>query len=293
MKFNETVFEDLKLYDGLDGYAHKTDRIFKRYELNKGDYENSEKAVEFFRKAGWAQPARRDIITPFWRLFTAAIAFYSKEHEYKYGKWLTAAVEPTYILDSNNCLRYRTFYDKRDRLPGTHLSKAKIGLRYHEKNETLYENITKTMAYFPRLKDFSALSDSIANFSPCPEAPFNSLKGLLPDVCDFLNLMADKIRFAIDNQQNLIYTDAYGVRLEASYNQVCQWHEWLIANRKTYCLEEYYVVSEGRIKGISLFKNQSLANPLPKTKEAVEAALDNALRIITERGKKMSRLLIY
>ena len=178
----ENIFEDIKIRDGLSIYTNEIDRIFKRYQLKKGDYEYSVITTDFFEAIGWNNQSYRDIITPFWRLFTAALAFYSSEHEFKRGAWKDTEVDPTYILDNDNFLRYRTYYDKIGLTNGTSIGKEKIGIRYHEKNETHYENIICTFAFFEELKKLAALSDSIANFSPCPEKPFNSVKGLLPDV---------------------------------------------------------------------------------------------------------------
>lgn len=291
IEFNNVVFEDLKLIDGLHSYSNEIDRIFKRYETGKGDYENSKKAIEIFDQLGWEKEQHKDILTPFWRLFTAALAFYSQGHEYKRGCWNDNSVEPTYILDNENCLRYRTYYDKKDDTNGTPLGKGKIGKLYHEKNETYYENIVKTVAFFPQMKLLAKLSDSIANFAPCPETPFNILKGLMPDVCDFLNLMVVKIQKHKDCQQDLNFVDVSGHKWMASYKQIEGWHKWLIDNQQKFFLEEYYSVINDRLIGIPVFEGQTLEKPLPETKETIESAISRIINIIIRRGEKMKKKL--
>lgn len=47
--------------------------------------------------------------------------------------------------------------------------------------------IDAVMSEFNELFELAEITDSMANFVPCPGSPFNTLKGFLPDVSDFLN----------------------------------------------------------------------------------------------------------
>lgn len=291
MKQNEFLLEDLKNRYGFHQYHTGIDKILKRYQLKKGSFEYSEYSSAIFKDLGWQNNSAKDILTPFWRIFSAALVFFSKNHEFKRGQWCLEEVEPTYILDNDNCLRYRTYYDKIQNKNGYPISKEKLGLRYHERNTTHCNNIIGTVEIFPDLETLSLISDSIANFSPCPESPFNAVKGLLPDVCDYLNLMVDKVQSFKDMNKDLDYIDSDGSKRTVSNSQVVKWHEWLICNRESFCLEDYYTIENNTIKGTPLFQGQSLNNPLPKSKKDIESALRRIIQIIYSRNEKMTCLL--
>lgn len=284
-----SIFRDMKINDGLQMYFDPIARMMKRYELKKGSYEYSPWVQTFFDELQWCSNTK-DIITPFWRIFASALVFCSKQHEISRGEWKTDNVRPTYIWDDKNCLRYRTEYNKRDNNIGLPISKKKIGSKYHERNTNHYEFIRKSVLLFKGLEELAEITDSMANFAPCPEIPFNKLKGILPDVCDFLNLMIDKIQLCVDLNTGIEYVDYKGNVYIANAIQVKEWHKWFIDNRENYFMNEYYYIDENNLIGRPMFVTQSLCNPLPHTEEEIQECIDSVIRIIKNRGSLMNAI---
>lgn len=284
---NNSIFQDMKMNDGLQMYADPIARMMKRYELKKGSYEYLPWATPFFDELHWCSNTK-DIIMPFWRIFASALVFCSEKYEISRGKWKTDNVRPTYIWDDENCLRYRTEYNKRDNNIGLPISKEKIGSKYHEGNTSHYEFIRKSVLLFDGLVELAEITDSMANFTPCPEIPFNTLKGIMPDVCDFLNLMIDKIQLCVDKNIGIEYVDYKDKVYAADAVQVKRWHQWFIDNRENYFLNEYYCVDGNNLKGRAMFVTQSLHNPLPRTEKEIQECIDSLISIIKNRGNLMN-----
>lgn len=278
--------EDMKKYDGLKRYRRSIDRMMKRYELKKGSYEYSVWAEKLFAEMQWKSDTK-DIITPFWKIFTAALVYYSSQNEYFRGKWRKEKVRPTYIFVDNS-IYYRTEYNKRDAEIGLPLSKAKLGMKYHEGTTVHSKYVDAVILEFNELIELAEITDSMANFAPCPEQPFNSLKGLLPEVSDFLNLMIDKIQFCIDKGVDLEYIDNESKVYYASIEEIKKWHEWFKINREKYYLQDYYDIDGERLIGRALFSTQSLSNAIPQTVEEIHECARNISRIIHNRELLMS-----
>lgn len=268
--------DDIKLIDCISG-KNAIDRIMRRYALGSGDYENSKYVREKKQELGWTNYSK-DIITPFWKTFCAALVYTSAHYEIVWGKWKSDNVKETYILVENN-IWYRTYYDKRDNTMGTPLSKEKMGKRYLNGNFTYKSFIDKTIEIFPELEELAAISDSISNFSPCPVQPFNSMKGLLPDVCDFLNLFVDKIQKCVDTNVGLEYD-----KLSVTADDIRAWHIWLLENREKFLLQDYYVIDDNRLRGKEFFLGQSLNNPLPFAERDIRKCIENGIDILKKRG---------
>lgn len=162
---------------------------------------------------------------------------------------------------------------------GTPLSKEKMGKRYLDGNFTHKSFIDKTIEIFPELEELAAISDSISNFSPCPDQPFNSMKGLLPDVCDFLNLFVDKIQKCVDANVGLEYD-----KLSVTADDIRAWHIWLLENREKFLLQDYYAIDDNRLRGKEFFPGQSLNNPLPFAERDIRKCIENEIDILKKRG---------
>lgn len=285
-KLKNSIYQDIKIYDGLQRFTDPIARMMKRYEMKRGSYEYSTWTAGFFDELKWCSNTK-DIITPFWRIFTSALVFCSAKYEIYRGKWKAENIRPTYILDVENCIRYRTEYDKRDDKIGLPISKEKLGCKYHEKNTNHYEYIRKTVLLFNGLMELAELTDSMANFSPCPETPFNTLKGVVPDVCDFLNLMIDKIQLCVDANIGIEYEMFDGTVYSADAVQVKKWHKWFVDNIEKYCIGEYYYIDGEKLVGRPMFETQSLNHPLPSTEKEIQQCIESIIRIIKNRGSSI------
>ena len=104
--------------------------------------------------------------------------------------------------------------------------------------------------------------------------------------------MVDKIQLCKDNHKELSYIDVDGYK-NISFNQICNWHKWLLDNQKKYFLENFYKVENDRLIGIPLFKDQSLKKPLPLTQEDIKSSLNKILNIIIQRGEKINDCLQF
>lgn len=278
--------EDIKNYDGLNQYNRTIERMMKRYELKKGSYEYSIWAKKLFAEMQW-ESVTKDIITPFWKVFTAALVWLSSQNEYYRGKWRNKTVRPTYIF-VNNSIYYRTEYNKIDDENGFPLSKATLGTKYNEGTTVHSKYVDAVMLEFNELIELAEITDSMANFAPCPEKPFNSLKGLLPEVSDFLNLMIDKLQICLDEGVGLEYMDYGGNVYCACVEEIKMWHNWFRVNQEKYYLQDYYDIEDEKLVGRPLFSTQSLLNPIPQTAEEIHECAGNISRIIHNREIRMS-----
>lgn len=278
--------DDIKQYDGLKQFNSSIERMMKRYELDKGSYEYSKWAESLFDKLQWKSDTK-DIITPFWKLFSAAMVCFSEKKEYYRGRWRTENVRPTYVFVDNN-IYYRTEYNKRDNEIGFPMKKSKLGGRYLEGGNVHTEYIDAVISDFNELLELAEITDSMANFAPCPDSPFNTLKGFLPEVSDFLNLMVDKIQFCFDEKLELRYVDYRGCVYAANIEQMGAWHEWFLENRERYYLQDYYDIEENKLVGRPLFSTQSLNYPLPLRTEEIHECAKNIIKIIHNRETLMN-----
>lgn len=278
--------EDIKKYDGLKKYNSSIERMMKRYELEKGSYEYSRWVKPLFDNLQWKTDTK-DIITPFWKLFSAALVCVAEKKEYYRGKWKIVNVRPTYVFVDNN-IYYRTEYNKRDNEIGYPIKKSKLGAKYLEGDNVHTMYIDAVMSEFNELFELAEITDSMANFAPCPGSPFNTLKGFLPDVSDFLNLMVDKIQTCFEGKKDICYMDYSGNVYTANVEQIEAWHSWFLKNRERYYLQDYYDVKGDRLIARKLFTSQSLDYPLPLTCEEIHECAENLIGIIRNRAMLMN-----
>ena len=204
-----------------------------------------------YTKLKWDEFDNFDVICSFWTIFAKTVTYEMKNKFTPYKG------------------TYPSMYYSYDR-----------GKRCHDK-------IAKICKGYKSLPTLSHYCHTVSNFMPCPKN-FNSAKGLLDDVKDFLPLMIDKIQNCINNKTNLQYIDNEGpiiIELE----QVKKWHEFFLNNQKELCLDMYYVVEtdEKVLRGIPFFEGQSLGNPLPDNKPKIEECLNNIVGCIELRADKL------
>lgn len=294
MNENKIIFENFLLFD-MKLWVEKTvailpnsfHRIMKRYELGSGDYENSILAESAFIRLGWSNNSK-DIINSFWGTFTCALVELSKENDWTYSDVSKGkCMDSLYAFDNDFNIMYCTWNPKKNSWGKFVFSKKKFGKKFFVKNNLHREKAEFLLDKYPEFINFSNVCDSIANFMPCPNYPYNSLKGLLPDVKDYLNLMVDKIQECIDSGKGMKY-DNGKVTINVKIEELIKWKDWFITNQKAYHLEEYYSIENDRIKGIPLFEKQSLAHPIPKDEDSVKKCTNEMIRRINNRAKMIS-----
>ena len=132
----------------------------------------------------------------------------------------------------------------------------------NNEDDELHKKISNMMKEYP-LSDFAAKCHCIANFMPCPGNRYNGTKGCRK-ARDYFPLMIDWI--------------------EERKNEQKEWHQWFIDNRKKYCLDDYYTIENGKLKGIAFFDGQTLNNPYPKNKEQAQECINEMLKRTYKRA---------
>ena len=149
-----------------------------------------------------------------------------------------------------------------------------------------FHNYT-TINTFECLQTLAKLTHTIGNFTPCFDGEFNSTKGVLPDVKDYLPLMVDKIEKCLE--ENIGILDKTSNK-NISVRTLLEWKKFLINNREKFFLEDYYYVQKQneneKIIGIPLFKTQSIKHPIPN-KEELEECIKEINKRIYNRGLKI------
>lgn len=141
------------------------------------------------------------------------------------------------------------------------------------------------------LQTLTKLTHTIGNFTPCYDGEFNSAKGIIPEVKDFLPLMVDKIEKCIEEDKDISY-NMYGNKKSYVHKEVLkEWKDYLIYNREKFLLEDYYYIQEQngieKMVGIPMFKTQSLEHPIPLDKEELEECIKEMRNRIYNRGLRM------
>lgn len=295
VKMDHIIFENLLLFDiklwvekGIASLPDSFDRIMKRYEFEKGDYENSVLAESAFIRLGWSSISK-DIINSFWGTFTYALVKLSEENTWTYSDVSKGqCTDSVYSFDNDFNITYCAWNPKTKIWGEYPLSKKVFGTKYFLHGNIHQEKAQFLLEEFPEFKEFSNICDSIANFMPCPGYPYNLVKGCLTDVKDYLNLMIDKIEDCIDSNKDLIYYSGkykYTIKLE----KLNEWKNWFIKNQKAFHLTDYYLIENDKIIGKPLFENQSLSYPIPLTKEEIRNCVKETVRRIKNRANSISK----
>lgn len=144
-----------------------------------------------------------------------------------------------------------------------------------------------TINNFEYLQTLAKLTHTIGNFTPCLDNEFNSLKGVLFDVKDYLPLMVDKIEKCLGENVG-INDKASGKSI--SVEELRKWKKFLISNRMKFFLEDYYYIQKQdeneKMIGIPMFKTQSLEHPIPN-KEELEECIKEMNKRIYNRGLRI------
>lgn len=274
---NNLITTDLKIFESWNRCSLKDsfERMMKRYSLKNGDYENSILAEAFFLRLGWNNDYK-DQIGTLWSIFQASAAYESLHNNWTYNSISHGICKQfLYTLDKNNSLEY-WHWDVNRNWKKNHVSKTFIGRKFFDKNTIHSKKIEAIIGKYGRLNRISELTDSIANFMPCPGTPYNQLKGILPDVKDFFNLMIDKIQKCLDENKDLTYF--YNNKsIVVDLKTLEDWHSWFVKNRERYCLSLFYSYDDtsGRLIGNPLFDGQSLDNVMPKTEKEIFTCINN------------------
>lgn len=253
------------------------ENMLKRYFSYIGDYENHILTEALFFRLGWSNKYK-DTILSFRNILYSTIEYFSNPQnggeEITYKRQTVQFYNKnrlSYTIDGNeHCYKKSILWEK-------YVDSQQI---FHKAMNKVYE----CNDIIDSLKQVAELSDSMANFMPCPGYPFNQLKGLLEDVGDSLNLMADKIQKSIDDNDELNCNGCI-----AKLEKLKQWKNWLIENRETYCLDGFFSVDEGKIKGKKLFDNQSLTHPNPTNLEELKNYLSETICRLNKRAEDMSK----
>ena len=279
---------DLKIFEDFEDERKKSqiNRVMAKYDENKGDYENSVITESIFIRLGWSN-RYKDTIGTFIQFYSLVAVCMTNKNQWTYDGVICNCSEPLYKLNNNNNLTYCWWCKDSNRgYKRTPFPKKKIGEKFFIEKNVHSEKTMEIVENFDELKEIAVLTDSISNFTPHPGYPFNQLKGVLPDVSDFFNLMIDKIQSSIDDKKDLECQN-YTVKLK----DLIKWRDWFIEYRKVYCLEEFYTVENNRIIGTPLFKGQSLEECNTTDEMKLKECLNTFVERLKNRATAMSKQL--
>lgn len=306
----QIILEDHKKAMGIiaeDGI----DRMMKRYLSGiKGEVEEQDSLKYLYSKLKWDEEVysdgkkHYDVISSYWYPFSCMLAIMSKEKNIVADRYFCNKV--WYFLDDDNYLKYwhavkeNGVYKEWESCNMTNKHYAsKVLDRTKKYMEVLKEIVT------PQMKEFAENCHCVANFFPVPTAyekgklSFNQIKGIHSAVRDSLCNMVDLIQSSLDkctdNAQCMSYKKD-GEEHFHSRDTVKDWKKWFVDNRGKYLLEDHYYIYKGengevRIKGIPMFRNQSLTHPLPNNLEEYEEYQDELLRRIYCRALRAAKII--
>jgi len=253
-----TLLQDLK-------ETNKIGELFQFFTSKKEDVEYGEQAKRKYQQLGWSNNKHFDIINSFWITFSLLMHFYFPQ-DYP-------------IAEAGNVKIYKYHSKHFYSFPE----------KYFLENSEERKKVEDLYAKNPDISKLAELCHSVANFMPCPKN-FNSCKGLLNDVKDYLPLMVDKIQACVDNDTDLKYYNKDN-EVVIDKNTINKWHSFLADNQKKYCLDMYYTVDGLIIKGIPFFTGQTLLNACPKNAEEVEECLWKMTKGIERRAEQLGNTI--
>lgn len=208
--------------------AENSFELFVYDQLNSfKDYEKKvyNEVNEIYEKLGWVKYGYFDTINSFWTIF--------------------------------KCAAKRVMeYDRKD------LEEQAFFQDYAYNKNDARKLAQKVLWRFPQLDTLAALTHCAANFMPCMDGKFNSLKYSTSK--DHLPVFADRIN------------------ADEKYEQ---YKNWLKENIDDLCLGDYYETDGESIKGKPLFKGQSVDRPLPEKEGEIKDCLNEIIiRIIKRAG---------
>lgn len=287
----QCLLEDRK--SALNMMEGKSDlyRIMRFFsEFRYTHLERKEHNKQYYQALGWMSEENFDVVNSFWIIFKCALI--------------------ECVNTDKRFLKYKKHYRFTDTgiplVPGgkyTHkvvTAKREVEVlgfpdRYitYKQDTSLIQVVIAATEKYIALDTLARLCHCCANFMPCPGTQFNSLKGLHSDTVDFLPLTINLIEHCCSENKNVEYTDN-GKTVIIENKTLIEWKKWLIDNRETYCLEDYYDIvnddcdpMQKRLKGNPFFKGQDLARPFPKNETEVHACLGEMLARIEKRAHRL------
>ena len=234
---------------------------------HKNHLEDAEHNREIYQYLCWLDAHYFDVINSFWTIFSWVMHI---QYPYIYP-----------IARAGNVKIYKNDYKDYMSFP-----------RQYCNDEELHSRV-KSLKEYEEIILLAGKCHCVANFMPCPGEQFNSLKGLHPQTKDFLPLVVDLIESCCVHNNCTEYTTK-GKKIIIKRETLKEWKKWLIDNRDTYCLEDYYDIvnddsdpEQKHIKGISFFEGQSLKNPLPKREREIRMCLNEMVARIEKRAYKL------
>ena len=215
-----TLLQDIKaIYDKRLASQRPLIRLMMSFAYWGVDYEKTPYVNDNYKKLNWPS-GYYDVINSFWITFSLLI---SKSNNTKIYKKTYPKMLCEYLFNNANKYVYTFNY----------LQNA-----YNSCNT---------------INELAYLCHCVANFMPCPDDKFNSVKGSCI-AHDYLPVMIDLIQDCINKQEQLTYDDK-----SVNIKTLCSWHKWFVDNLEKYYLQDYYKVTtddKGRtfIKGNKLFK---------------------------------------
>lgn len=255
--------------------------IYDEQFIPFNDLENREFARYAYELLGWNDNSKFDVINSFWATYKSGLHLLYKDY-YPY-------------IETEKIVSIGKGSQKKE-----HYAQKYLGLWKYDTAELhkYARNVVSEYEY----GSLAARCHCVANFMPCPDAyekgklSYNQLKGVLPEVQDYFPLMIDKIEKCYDDKKGIIYKiknekAKTEIQKEITYDTVVSWRNWFIKNRETYCLEDYYEYKDGKLKGVELFKGQTLEHPVPLEKSETEDCLEEMIKRIKTRAMRMAKKL--
>lgn len=264
---------DIKLEVGLNASDNSLDRIMRFFASDIGDLENPRTTPivkEKYTLLGWDMNERFDVINSFWTLFRVILL-----KEYPYLLTEENGTEVTYL--------------KKKEL-------AELFL-YNKCYRDALKNIVNK---YPDLEQYAELTHCVANFMPCPDAPYNQCKGVLPNGKDSLVLMINQIQQWIGQYKNekdenkVIYTNLTR-DIKVRIRDARKWHEWFLVNHNEHHLEMYYNVTgevSRRLIGNNELKENTIKTLINRENDQIGIYLKEVMAAIRARAGKLTRYVM-
>lgn len=269
------------------------DKVFAEGEIYRPNDLEIEARNEIYEKLGWkneeanAEKHEFDVINSFYTIFVCALVSYSESIKDTENFWkaLNSKITANWTCrvfgtGTTTALKYAAQNELRDISKKAYAKKVLDSGNIQQK---ILRDFIKNAKYANVLKDLASQCHSVANFMPCPNTPFNTVKGFHKRVCDFFPLMID----LINEEKEITYTYKEEKRT-VPQKEVQKWKAWFIENREAYCLEDYYDIVDGCLLGKAFFDGQSLDNPLPKKESELTECLSEMVKRITDRAEKLA-----
>ncbi|QDP41975.1 hypothetical protein [Radiobacillus deserti] len=309
-----------ELFSGISNNSFDRIMHFFATRFNNQELENRAVAKAIYAKLGWNSDYY-DVINSFYTTFVGSLVAYSESENATSFKEIHEALKNDNtlkkIIQNWKCSLF-SFGDKTNLKIAMCGELKDIGKEKYAKKVLEEGNLQRIILekyifdssnnkdLSEKILEFSSLCHCLANFMPCPEPPFNQLKGCLNDVKDYFPLMIDKIQewseesmIKIKIPEVEIWKDGKKeIKTEIDKLQIISWKEWFSdeENRTTFFLEDYYDIDyeKGRkiLKGKPLFKNQKLSHAIPQKKEEVEECISNIITITKRRADSMAKRMI-